>query len=243
MAGAAGNVMHFAQMTSTPTFSLLKFVSRKPLKGHIDQAVIQRMYPRKQGGSKMRTIVYVIGSLLLSACATYGPYSVSTYLPYGSCCVPYGDGRQPGVAFTVPVGTPVIAPSDGIVIATGENVRFGGHFVRVAHGNTFDTYNTHLSRVMVTKGQAVSRGQLIGFSGGDHTGRTYLHFGLCKKGGSCISFPDSIDPHKHWLGGSLRCFEPRSNYSQNSQTELTVPLACDDHARELIARSKAEISK
>jgi hypothetical protein len=141
------------------------------------------------------------------------------------------------------VGTPVIAPSDGVVTATGENVQFGGYFVRVAHGEHFDTYYTHLSSVRVGKDQAVSRGHVIGLSGGDHTGRYYLHFGLCKKGGSCISFPDSIDPQKHWLGGGLRCFEPRVDYSRNSQTQLTVPLACGDHARELVARVKGENPK
>jgi murein DD-endopeptidase MepM/ murein hydrolase activator NlpD len=138
------------------------------------------------------------------------------------------------------VGIPVIAPSDGVVTQTGDNTRFGGHFVRVAHGDHFDTYYTHLSSVRVREGQAVSRGQLIGFSGGDYTGRNYLHFGLCKKGGSCISFPDSIDPQKYWLGGELKCFDPGMDFSRSSQTELTVPLACGDHARDLIDRAKTE---
>jgi hypothetical protein len=178
-------------------------------------------------------ICAALAALLLSSCATDGPPAIGTYLPYGACCVPYGDGRQPGVAIVVPTGTPVIAPADGTVIAIGENTRFGGYFVRLTHGGTFDTYYTHLSRVLVANGRELRRGELIGMSGADYTRREYLHFGICRTGGSCLQFADSSDPDKYWMGGSLRCFDPAADYSAVPREQLTVPLVCGEHARRL----------
>ena len=184
----------------------------------------------------MRTVFLALVLVVVGGCAVYGPHRVATTTPYGACCVEYGDGRQPGIAFTTPVGTPVIAASDGVVTQTGENTRFGGYFVRVAHGDHFDSYYTHLSTVRVQKGDAVGRGQMLGLSGADHTGRTYLHFGLCRKGGSCISYPDSIDPQRHWLAGQPGCYDPSARVAD--PTRITTPLACGDHARQLLAGLK-----
>ena len=70
-------------------------------------------------------------------------------------------------------------------------------------------------------------------SGRDNTLREYLHFSLCKTGGSCIQFVDFFDPAKHWLGDRLTCFDPAADYSAAPKDKLTVPLACGEHARRL----------
>ena len=92
----------------------------------------------------MRRAAVAVVALALASCANDGPPRIGTYLPYGACCVEYGDGRQPGIALEAPSGTQVIAPSDGTVVQTGVNTRFGGYFVRISHGGAFDTYYTHL---------------------------------------------------------------------------------------------------
>jgi len=181
-----------------------------------------------------------IGLAALSSCGFDSPYAEGKRAPYGQCCVPYGDGLNPGIALMAATGTPVIAPSDGIVVAVGPNTRFGGHYVRIAHGDQFDTYYTHLSVLAVAPAQPVSRGQLLGLSGSDHTGSQYLHFGICRKGGSCLQSADSLNPGRHWLDGRSRCFDPGRDYSRNTPAELTAPLACGEHARALLARISAK---
>jgi len=54
-----------------------------------------------------------------------------------------------------------------------------GQGVRIDHGNGFDTLYGHLWRIDVSRGQRVSRGQVIGISGttGASTGE-HLHFGV-----------------------------------------------------------------
>ncbi len=87
-----------------------------------------------------------------------------------------------GVDFGVPIGTPVLAADDGTVVATGNQdlyCRKGayGKFIVISHGNNLTTLYGHLSRQIVTKGDTVKRGQVIGYSGmtGYATG-PHLHF-------------------------------------------------------------------
>lgn len=175
-----------------------------------------------------------------SATATGGPYDKSYQYLYGQKIVAYGDGRHPGVVFNVPRGTPVIAASDGEVTPIGHSTRFGGYYVGVSHGEHFTSWYVHLDKVHVQQGQSVKRGDFIGLTGVDYRGWKYLHFRICKKGIFCNYFEHSLDPKKYWLGGKLQCFERGTDYSRFSQTEITVPLACGDHARELIARTKQQ---
>jgi murein DD-endopeptidase MepM/ murein hydrolase activator NlpD len=179
---------------------------------------------------------------LLVSCTIYGPYRITQWNPYGARTVAYGDGRHPGVDFDVPTATPVISVADGDVILVTHS-SFGGLIVRVSHGEHFDSWYAHLSEVSVQLGQSLKRGQLIGVSGADYTRREYLHFGICRKLGSCTFFPDTHDPAKYWLGGTPQCFDPNTDYSRHPQTDITVPLACGDYARALIARVKGKDRK
>ena len=73
-----------------------------------------------------------------------------------------------GVDFPVPVGTPVYATADGQVSFVGTRGGYG-NVVEIDHplANRKTRY-AHLSRPVVQQGEAVSRGQLIAYSG--HTG-------------------------------------------------------------------------
>ncbi|MEL7238594.1 MAG: M23 family metallopeptidase [Planctomycetota bacterium] len=81
-----------------------------------------------------------------------------------------------GIDFAVPVGTPVFAAQAGRVTFVGED-RINGRFLRIDHGHGLTTTYAHLSRHRVTRGEVVSRSQVVGDSG--NSGRStgpHLHF-------------------------------------------------------------------
>jgi len=84
-----------------------------------------------------------------------------------------------GLDITAPIGTRVAATADGIVVQAGMGAGYGGYgkLVVIQHGNGYQTYFGHLSRVMVMPGQAVRQGDVIGEVG--MSGRTtgpHLHY-------------------------------------------------------------------
>jgi murein DD-endopeptidase MepM/ murein hydrolase activator NlpD len=81
-----------------------------------------------------------------------------------------------GVDIRGPLGTPIYATADGIV---AESDRRGGYgnLVEIDHGKGIATRYGHLSRLLVTAGARVKRGQVIGLMGS--TGRStgsHLHY-------------------------------------------------------------------
>lgn len=81
-----------------------------------------------------------------------------------------------GTDFVTPIGTKVVAPGDGTVLLVAKH-RFAGTYVVIGHGNKYRTRYLHLSKVLVHKGQRVSRGQVIALSG--NSGRVtgpHLHY-------------------------------------------------------------------
>jgi murein DD-endopeptidase MepM/ murein hydrolase activator NlpD len=80
--------------------------------------------------------------------------------------------RNPGTDYAVPTGTPVVAISDGVVSGvvptfTGS----GGRMVFLDFPSGHKADYLHLSRIDVTKGQAVKQGQVIGLAGGSGLGK------------------------------------------------------------------------
>jgi LysM repeat protein len=78
-----------------------------------------------------------------------------------------------------PVGTPILAAAQGVVLAARPSGYNGGYgkMVIISHPNGTQTVYGHLSNVFVTTGQVVQRGEQIGESG--NTGRStgpHLHF-------------------------------------------------------------------
>ena len=92
--------------------------------------------------------------------------------------------RQPhsGVDIAAPLGTPVTAPADGIVIETGDYF-FNGRTVFIDHGQGLVSMYNHLHRIRVKPGVAVKRGQRIVDIGksGRATG-PYLHWAVSLNG-------------------------------------------------------------
>ncbi len=73
-------------------------------------------------------------------------------------------------------GTQVLAPAKGRIADIGYDP-VSGRYIRINHGNGFETWYAHLQKVLVVGGQAVSRHQAIGTIG--RTGRAtgdHLHY-------------------------------------------------------------------
>ena len=89
--------------------------------------------------------------------------------------------RNEGIKIGMPPDTPVKAAADGVVIYAGDSVPGLGGLVLVKHGGGWVTAYGHASRIEVTRGQAIRRGQEIARSG--QTGRAaepQLHFEMRK---------------------------------------------------------------
>ena len=81
-----------------------------------------------------------------------------------------------GIDLAGPIGTPIYATADGFV---GRSEWAGGYgnLIELNHGRGIQTRYGHLTRSTVQAGQAVKRGQLIGYMGS--TGRStgsHLHY-------------------------------------------------------------------
>ena len=87
------------------------------------------------------------------------------------------DGRlHAGVDFGTPIGTPIVAASNGTVLAAGPATGFG-QWVKLQHAGKVTTVYGHISRWTVTVGQAITAGQLIAYSGNEgHSTGPHLHF-------------------------------------------------------------------
>lgn len=85
--------------------------------------------------------------------------------------------RHDGVDIPAPVGTPVHATNDGLVVYADNGVRGFGNLLLVLHADGSTTLFAHLSAGYVFAGQHVRRGQVIGAIG--TTGLSqgpHLHF-------------------------------------------------------------------
>jgi murein DD-endopeptidase MepM/ murein hydrolase activator NlpD len=87
-------------------------------------------------------------------------------------------GKQnDGINVAVPEGTPVKAAEDGVVTYSGNELKGYGNLVLVRHSNGYVTAYAHASELMVKRGDAIKRGQIIAKAG--QTGEVsspQLHF-------------------------------------------------------------------
>jgi murein DD-endopeptidase MepM/ murein hydrolase activator NlpD len=131
---------------------------------------------------------------------------------------------------------PVAAAAGGTVMLSGWAVPschscLSGLTIEINHGNGLMTYYGHLSRLNVSVGQSVRRGQVIGLSGstGTATG-PHLHFGVYRIGGGGPidpygwggTYPDPYpkDVGDLWLTGSPR-------YANVPMPKVTVTAVAD----------------
>jgi murein DD-endopeptidase MepM/ murein hydrolase activator NlpD len=83
----------------------------------------------------------------------------------------------PGIDLACSYGTPIYATADGTVLRAGWNSGGYGNLVEVDHGRGITTRYGHMSAILVSAGQHITRGQQIGRMGS--TGRStgnHLHY-------------------------------------------------------------------
>ncbi len=90
---------------------------------------------------------------------------------FGSQRVYNGQPRRPhyGVDVARPTGTPVVAPSGGLVTLAHPDLYFSGGTLIIDHGHGLSSTFLHLSKLLVAEDQQVLQGQAVGHIGA--TGR------------------------------------------------------------------------
>lgn len=123
-----------------------------------------------------------------------------THVAYIPCIAPiagaivshFGMRRDPfhgawqmhtGLDFSAPYGAPVRATADGYVRFAGWDGGGYGLQVEVDHTNGLVTKYAHLSRLAVTQGQKVKRGQVVGYVGSTgYSVAPHLHYEVIERG-------------------------------------------------------------
>jgi murein DD-endopeptidase MepM/ murein hydrolase activator NlpD len=122
-----------------------------------------------------------------------------------------------GVDFAASWGSPIYAVTDGRVQFAGWH---GGHgnYVRLDHGGSIATGYGHMSRIAVTPGMAVRRGQIIGYVGstGLSTG-AHLHYEVYRGG-------QTVDPMSVRMVPRRQAVDPKqvAAYKARLQALLSV---------------------
>jgi murein DD-endopeptidase MepM/ murein hydrolase activator NlpD len=88
-----------------------------------------------------------------------------------------------GIDFTAPIGTPIYATGNGVISSVEFGDRGYGNNVMITHGYGYQTLYGHMSKIIVKNGQAVKRGDIIGYVGnsGKSTG-PHCHYEVIKNG-------------------------------------------------------------
>ena len=153
-----------------------------------------------------------------------------------------------GIDIKGPVGQPIIAVADGIVLDAVVEECWGPTIV-IDHGTAYDGKRLialygHLGEMIVESGSKIVRGQLIGRLGdNEHNfkciyGVRHLHFQIGQKyrsdnrehqWGWSFFLEDgnrSLNPHLYWEGGIgiITCFNPKSNPKTGY---ITYPVPCN----------------
>lgn len=144
----------------------------------------------------------------------------------------YGMRRHPilgyrrmhaGLDFRAAHGTPIYAVTDGTVQFAGRNGGHGNH-VRLSHGGGLATGYSHMSRIAVSVGARVRRGQVIGYVGstGLSTG-PHLHYEMYRNGQAVNPSTVSFVTRAQLSGQELASF--RAQLAELQKVEPGAALA------------------
>lgn len=121
-----------------------------------------------------------------------------TPVPYYTLTSPFGYRTHPisgvyklhaGVDLACAAGTEIYASRSGTVTSAGYDSSMG-YYVQIDHGDNYRSIYMHMTRYIVSAGQRVTAGQVIGYVGstGAATG-PHLHFGIYDKSQGCYVNP------------------------------------------------------
>ena len=99
--------------------------------------------------------------------------------------------RNDGIDISMPTGTPVKAAENGVVIYSGDGLKEYGKTVLIRHDDGLVTVYAHADQLNVSRGDKVTRGQVIASSGMTGVAKTpRLHFEVRKNA-------SPVDPTKY----------------------------------------------
>lgn len=157
----------------------------------------------------------------------YGSSGLMTPTRFIALTSPFGMRYHPvlnqwrmhrGVDLGAPMNTPIYASADGVVTYTGYQADGAGNYVTIDHTGESEGYRTryfHMTRYIVSVGQEVEQGELIGYVGhtGIHTG-DHLHFEVWING-------ENVDPELYvdfsWRPGDPPKNEPQEEDPENAE--------------------------
>jgi len=138
----------------------------------------KQAFQREQNLNEIKEFLQAQKSILLS--------TPSLWPVFGPITSAFGDTRplsstgdtkiHKGIDISVPPGTPIVAPADGVVSFCGQESEYG-LLICIDHGNGFSTAYGHLKELLVQTGDRVMSGQVVGTVGssGNSTG-PHLHY-------------------------------------------------------------------
>ena len=183
-----GNIL-FANLNVQGINYPLYFFNKKNLSGHYDES----------GKSIVKTLMKTpINGARLSS-------------PFGMRKHPI-DGfnkMHRGTDFAAPMGTPIMASGDGVIVKAGW-CGGGGNCVKIKHNSVYQTIYAHMSKFAnkVKNGVRVKQGQVIGYVGstGKSTG-PHLHYEVIENGKKINSQTLKLPSGKILKGEDRKLFE------------------------------------
>jgi murein DD-endopeptidase MepM/ murein hydrolase activator NlpD len=137
-------------------------------------------------GESLRALDRLIGraAKALAALPSRWPVRGAVNSEFGNRLSPWTLTREfhSGIDIGAKAGTSVHAPAAGSVVFAGNHGEFGIAVI-LDHGDEIRTVYGHLSKAVVSVGQKVERGTLLGYTG--NTGRSsgpHLHYEILVKG-------------------------------------------------------------
>lgn len=114
-----------------------------------------------------------------------------------------------GLDIAAPSGAPIRAPMDGVVQMAGWAGGYG-KFVKLSHSGGLATGFGHMSRIAVSSGTRVSKGQVIGYVGttGVSTG-PHVHYELWKNGVAINPGKVTFESVQQLSGSALAAFKSK----------------------------------
>lgn len=157
----------------------------------------------------------------------YGASGLMTPTRFIALTSPFGMRYHPvlnewrmhrGVDLGAPMNTPIYASADGVVTYTGYQANGAGNYVTIDHTGESEGYRTryfHMTRYIVSVGQEVEQGELIGYVGNTGIGTgAHLHFEVWLDG-------VNVDPELYvdfsWKPGDPPKNEPQEEAPENAE--------------------------
>lgn len=143
----------------------------------------------KRSNQQAFTLQHILSQLskqrsLLASIPSVSPVNGWVTSGFGTRTSPFTGQRtmHKGIDVASPIGTPIYAPADGVVIFSGKKSGFG-NFVMLAHGYGIVSRYGHNAQNMVQPGQRIKRGEQIATVGmsGRSTG-PHLHYEILVNG-------------------------------------------------------------